>query len=502
MKPPDDNERAQRGTLPSDPAADTERARLRVVKPDERVRTGEPAAIEAEDALVGSLLWAGAFQPQTLRSSAVVDILENGTPFYQTSRRDIYDAILACAAAKQEHDPVAVLAQLVHVGRDRGAGGRDGLDRLVELASTVNERQARVYASAIRDAWVRRTIIADARRLTEDARNPKTSTADLVERFRKATADNANRTGTNALSVSINESATQLFTILSTGVDRSMPTGFIALDDAINGGLRPPEVSMLAARSSVGKSVMAAQIAEHIVTADPSRVVLYVTLEMRHIMFTARLLAARSGVPMSHFRRNVLNPSQWTAVTSAVREIAGKGLHFVDSPSQTLASIFASASQLSRKVSSEGKKLAMVVIDHVGLVKPSAEALKRSNREQQVAETSRGLRFIATELDCHVMGICHISRDGEKESGGRMPQARHLRESDALLNDSDLVLILHRERDVNTGIMRTDKPAALAIAKARLDDTAIMLLGCDGSRARFSNWTKGGFSDYYGKGTD
>jgi len=502
-KPPDDNDRAQAGTLPSDPAADTERAKLRVVKPGDRVRATEPAAIEAEDALVGSLLWAGAFQPQTLRSSAVLDILENGTPFYQSTRRDIYDAILACAAAKQEHDPVAVFQQLVQVGNDRSVGGRDAIDKLVECASTVSERQARVYASAIRDAWVRRRIIADARKLAEDARNPKTTTSALVDQFRKATMDNALRTGAASQSVSIYQTSKELFAELSAGVNTAMDTGIVDLDVALNGGLRPAEVSILAALQGVGKSTLAAQFAEHFVTVDPTAVALYVSLEMSRKSFTARLVSARSGVPMSNLRKIVLSPSQWSAITVAVKDLALKGIHFSDSTTQTLASIYASASQLSRAVARDGKHLALVVIDHVGLVKPSAEALRRANREQQVAETSRGLRYIAGELGCHVMGICHISREGEKESANRMPKPRHLRETAALENDADIILILHRERDDSTGLLRSDKPTALSVAKARLDDTAIMLLDYDGSRARFSNWTgDGNFRAHYGKGNE
>ena len=142
----------------------------------------------------------------------------------------------------------------------------------------------------------------------------------------------------------------------------------------------------------------------------------------------------------------------------------------------------------------------LVVVDHVSLVKPSAEAIKRSNREQQVAETSRGLRFIANELGCHVMGIAHISREGEKESGNRMPQMRALRESGSLENDADLVMIMHRERDPDTGLLNNEKPAALAVAKARLDETAILLLNYDGARARFADWTGDGtYATFYGK---
>jgi replicative DNA helicase len=502
-KSPDEADKNAAGLLKADPSADTERFKppLRSVGPNERRVATEPAALDSEDALLGALLWSGKNQPDTLRVSVLFDLLETGEPFFRRDRGDIFDAIRACAAAKQEHDPVAVLAQLVREGRDRSVGGRDALEKLVDGASTVNDRQARVYAEQIRDAWARRTVIADARRLVEDARDPKTSTTALVERARGAIAAASARASTVATSVSLHQSATSLFSRLQAGINTAVPTGLDDLDNALNGGLRPGEVSVIAARPGVGKSTLAAQIAETMVTRDPTCGVLYVTLEMAHEAFTARLIASRSGVPMSNMRRMVLNPSQWSQVTSTVNDLANKGLYFSDSASQTLASIYAAASQRARILARDGKRLAMVVIDHIGLVKPSAEALRRSNREQQVSETSRGQRFIASELGCHVMGIAHISREGEKESANRMPQPRHLRESGAIENDADLIMIMHRERDRDTGILDNTKPPALAIAKARLDETAIMVFGYDGSRARFSNWEdkEHGFAHFYGR---
>lgn len=502
-KPPDDNDRAVDGTLPKDPSADTAKVKpavLHVVKPGERRSIPEPSDPDAEDALLGALLWSGKYQPQMLRVKMVGDILENGIAFYGRGRTEIFDAITACAKDGAEHDPVAVFAQLVRTGNDRRAGGREMLDRLVDNASTVSETQARVYAQSIRETWARRLIISDARRLAEEARNPKASIDALVQQGRDAVAAASLRTASTAMSISLRQSAESLFQLLTKGNNTAIPTGLRQLDEALNGGLRPGEVSLLAARPSVGKSTLAAQIAEHMTTVDPTCCALYVTLEMKHEMFTARLLSARSGVPMNNMRRMVLTPTQWSQVTAAVAELATKGVYFADSATQTLASIYATASQLSRILAREGKRLGLLVIDHVGLVKPSAEALKKSNREQQVAETSRGQRFIATEIGCHVMGIAHISREGEKDSGNRMPQPRHLRESGALENDADTVMILHRERDPDTGIMRTDKPAALAIAKARLDETAIMLLGYEPQHARFSSWTNENekFSDFYG----
>ena len=499
-KPRDEADLQRDGELPADPMTGTQRvAPLRVVNPDEKRPPVDPCDLAAERALLGALLWSGKNQPAALRVRAVLDLLETGEPFFDRNHGAIFDAIRACATAKVEHDPVAALAELVRAGRDRSVGGLDALQTLVDSASTVLETQARSYAEAIRRAWSKRVAILGWRTLAEDARSPKADMAQLLERAQALIADIAQRSTTGASTVSISESLKSLTRKLEAKVNTAMPTGLRDLDAALNGGLRPGEVSVLAARTNVGKSQLAAQLAEHMVTADPTLGALYVTLEMAHEMFTARLLASRSGVPLSNLRRSVLNPTQWSALTTASKDLERKGLFFADSPAQTMAAVYAAALERSRLLAREGKRLGLIVLDHLGLVKPSAEALKKASREGQVAETSRAQRYLAAQLGVHVLGIAQIGRAAEQKGVEGMPKLHHLRESGAIEQDADIVFILHRERDPRTGMFNKDKPPALAIAKGRMEDTAIMLVGYEGSRARFSDWNgTEDFGDFYG----
>jgi replicative DNA helicase len=494
---PDDNDKAQAGTLPADPFADTKRTQLRAVKPGEARTPPEPCDVPAERALLGAMLWAAQNAPERLRVRAVTDILDTGTPFYIKAHGDIYDAMRACLEEKAEHDTVAVHAALVRAGTDRSVGGMSTLQALQDQASTVSENQARVYAEKIRDAWARRMVIAEARALAEDAKAGKLPTETLIAQAQALTKAAAERSAQRASFVWLKDSVESLASrVLAGEKNPAISTGLSTIDDMLNGGLRPREVSVLAARLNVGKSLLAAQIAEHMVTDNEKYGVLYVTLEMPHEMFTARLLAAKSGVALGNVRRMVFNQTQMQDFMLAAQKAIPKRLAFADSPTQTLAAVYATASAVSRSLAREGRMLAMVVIDHIGLVKPSAEALKKANREQQVAETSRGQRLIANELGCHVMGIAQIGREAEKQSPGAMPRVHQLRESDGIGQDADTVLILHRERDKTTGIF-CDKPPALALAKGRMDETGIILLELD-RRGRFSNYTgTDAFGDLY-----
>jgi len=493
----DDNDRAVAGTLPANPSTGMVRvAAMRQTKAgvgamvyvDERGSSMTADAV-VERALLGALLWCGANAPDTLRVSAVVDLVESGEMFAAVRHRHVFDAILACRAANVEHDPPGVFAELVKVGHDRTVGGSDYLGALKDGAEGLSEAHARNYAERIRDAWARRKTIDECRALVAKLQSPGASATDILAEAQGVVVHYAERAAAAASSLSVMESMRLLFEDLSKGVSPAMATGLDVFDEAINGGLRPGEVSILAARTNVGKSVLSAQWAEHIAISDPKVGALYVTLEMGHRAFSARLLAARSGVPINNLRRMRLNPSQMNDVVVAMNRLAEVGLFFADSPSQTMAAIYAAAQDRKRILAREGKRLGLVVVDHLGLVKPSAEALRRASREQQVAETSRALRFLASEIGCHVIGIAQLHRDAEKQGPGSMPKLHHLRESGSIEQDADLVLILHRERDQKTGMFVPNVPAHLAVAKGRLDETSTHLLQYEPHRARFSTWT-------------
>jgi replicative DNA helicase len=484
----DDNDRARAGTLPKDPSTGMVRVQPRpVARLDER-RSGATGDTTVERALLGALLWCGSNAPDTLRVSAVADILESGEAFQAERHRRVFDACLACRASNVEHDPVAVFHELVKSGHDRTVGGMDVLLAIKDGAEGLSEPQARHYAERIRDTWARRKGVEECRALAAQFQSPNVATQDIISAAQGVVVKYAERSANVASSLSIKESMRMFFEDMNKGAAPPMATGLSPMDEALNGGLRPGEVSVLAARTNVGKSVLAAQWAEHIVSNDRNVGALYVTLEMGHRAFSARLLAARSGVPLNNLRRMVLNPTQLQEVAAAANKLGNTGLYFADSPSQTMAAIFATAQDRKRILARDGKRLGLVVVDHIGLVKPSAEALRRASREQQVAETSRALRFLASEIGCHVIGIAQIHRDAERQGQSSMPKLHHLRESGAIEMDADLVLILHRERDAKTGMFRPDKPACLAVAKGRLDETAIMLLQYEPHRARFSAW--------------
>jgi len=504
---PDENELLAAGKLSPNLAEGTKRVELHVV--DARMRKiGEPAEVAAEKALLAAFLWSASNAPDVLRASAVQDILPDRKPFYETAHGEIYEAMLACLAKIEEtghtpveHDPVQVASHAAKLGYSSDRTGIGALEKLQSSASTVSEVQARAYAESIKSAWTKREAIRGLRRVVESALDPRISDIEIYRLAEKASADIMERSSAIASTISLKQSAEQFFTDLMAPTGAAVPTGLNNIDEMINGGLRAPETSILAARTNVGKSTIAVQIAEHMVASDPKVGALYVTMEMPHKSFTTKLLAARTpGVSVAAIRRKVLNTDQWRDLTASVKSVKDLELWFTVSLEQTLVSVLSAATDRARILDRAGKKLTLVVIDHIGLVKPSAELLKKGTREQQVAETSRGLRVIATKLGCHVMALAQIHRDAERQKNAdAMPKLHHLRESGSLEQDADQIFIMHRPRDPMSGIFIKGKPTAFALAKGRLDETSITLLEFE--RGRYIDTLKD-YDDEYKDGDE
>jgi replicative DNA helicase len=495
-KVPDENERLQQGKLSSNAFEGTRRvdpAGLHLV--DARMRKiGEPADVAAENALIGACLWAASNSPQSLRASAVADLLPDGEPFYVRENGFIWEAMLACLVKDDttghkvvEHDPVAVASHAAVLGHGSAKTGIDTLLKLQAAASTVSEVQARAYAESIRKAWAKRCAIRDLRIIVSDALAPTVDDVEIFERAQKAAIAIMERSTATASIISIGKSAEELFTKLMAPGDSSFSTGFFDIDNMTNGGLREPETSILAARTGVGKSTIGVGISKHVVVNDPTAVALYVTLEMPHMSFTTKLLAAMTpGVTVAAIRRKVLSKDQWSDLGNAVQAVKDLELWFTVSLTQTLASVFKAAREAQRRAKKDGKRVKLVVVDHIGLVKPS-ELLKKAPRQLQVAETSRGLRFIATEIGCHVMALAQIHRDAERQKAtDAMPKLWHLRESGDLEQDADQIFIMHRPRDMTSGLLKNDMPTAFALAKGRMDEAAVNLLGFE--RGQYVDW--------------
>jgi replicative DNA helicase len=487
----DENDRLIAGTLPSDPEADAAPTTLlddvlRSVITEESSSAREPCDLQAEAELFGALLWSGTNAPGLLTIKPLRDMLDRPEMAYGGKHRPILEVMLALDDAGAVHDIVSVHSELVRRKTDRIAGGLSYLNTLASAASTVSEIKARSYAQSIRDAWVRREALKLSKQIAEAASRAK-STVELVYKIDALTKDfSSTAVAADKSFVRLNEVTS---TVLRKALDPSLPefllTGFRDVD-ALTGGLMRGEVTVLGARTSQGKSTMAAQLAFNICRADPKAAVLYISLEMRAERFARRLIAGMANVSVKKIRHKTLSPDEHKRLLAAAAEVGFLPLYFADSPVQTMRAIHATACKLRAKLEREGNRLALIVIDYIGLVMP-AEDKKSDGQERDVAAVSRGTMFLANEHNCAILALSQIKRDSNSTKGlDDMPLLKDIRGSGAVENDADNVWFIHRPKDNKGQLIKG--PAQLGIAKSRDDELGLIELNFDPAHARFTDY--------------
>lgn len=239
--------------------------------------------------------------------------------------------------------------------------------------------------------------------------------------------------------------------------------------DNLYGGLFPKELTILAARTGIGKTALATQIAMH--NAQRGRLVYFVSLEMSRAELATRILCGQSGVNNRIIRAGKLDEYGRAAIVEASAAVAPAKLWIDDRPGMSIADIRRSARKLARS------GLALVVVDYLQLVTPSD---RRVPREQQVATITRELKQAARELDVPVLCLCQLNRQADQER----PRLSHLRESGAIEQDADMVVFLYaHEAKQERG---EDHNAVLEVAKYRHGESKVFRMYWTGATTSFA----------------
>jgi replicative DNA helicase len=243
-------------------------------------------------------------------------------------------------------------------------------------------------------------------------------------------------------------------------------SGFRDLD-GMTYGFHPGQMIVLAARPSVGKTSLAMNFAEHAMLPDGGRKssgVLVFSLEMTAAQLAMRLICSRARVDMKRIRDRVISKQDSADIATTVKELKQSPLWIDDASSSSILDIRAKARRLHTK-----SPLGLVVVDYLQLIRGTDN---RIQREQQIADISRGMKGMAKELNVPVVVLSQLNRESEKEN--RDPRLSDLRESGSIEQDADVVLLLHRPKksdDDETveggGLYNEHEHIKLIIAKQR-----------------------------------
>ncbi len=258
-----------------------------------------------------------------------------------------------------------------------------------------------------------------------------------------------------------------------------IPSGYYDLDDML-GGFNPGEMTVLAARPSMGKTAFVLNLMERAAMERPQHfdhdpVVLFFSLEMGAVSICQRMLCSRARVDSGRLRKGNIDPSSFSDLSQAAGELAKAGLIIDDTPGLSIMALRSRARRVKHK-----HGLDMIVIDYLQLMSAKAES-----RQQEISVISRSLKELARELEVPLIALSQLSRGVESRENKR-PLLSDLRESGSIEQDADVVLMLYREEYYSPTEENKGK-AEVICAKQRNGSTGSVTLHFYGPIMRFEN---------------
>lgn len=439
-----------------------------------------PQNRDAERGVLGGILR----DPDTLPNVQQIIITEH---FYFDAHQKIYQALCDLNNEGQPLDLVLLHDKLRKNKQLEDVGGVMYLTELWESVPT--GANAEYHANLIRDAALVRGLIHASNEIQRDAYDRTQSGDELVAQAERKIMDIA-KSGMQGELKSLSEVVKAAFERLDSRIGKEnlsisgMATGYVDLDN-ITAGLQNSELVIIAARPSVGKTAFALNVVRNIITegvaSGNSPVVLFFSLEMARIELAERLLCCQSRVDSHKVRKGHLNSDDIQKLMDAGDVLRKARLYIDDTPSRTMIQIGASSRRLMKKHEKDGG-LKLVVIDYLQLIEPEN---RRDPRQEQVAQISRRLKFLAKELEIPVIALAQVNRASEDRQDHK-PRLSDLRESGSIEQDADTCMMLHRPGKFDGA--QSDNILEIIIAKQRNGPTGEITLTWMKEYNRYENY--------------
>lgn len=417
--------------------------------------TGPSYDIDTERAVLGAILGSGG---------RLIDRLDlTGEDFHHPAHAELWALMHRLHTAGDPVEPVSVLAT-----SDRKAIHGPALNECVTAATVSPD----YYADQLRGHTMRRRILHAAHQLEQLSASP--ADRDLLElvELARGFVDEQTRTGDrHRTSTSLDDTLAAGLTRWCTPDTNVLPTGWIDLDDKLTGGLRPGHLTVVGARPSVGKSLVATELAAAVASTGAG--VLFSSLEMSSAEVTDRITASRTRIPLDILTAGRADEEQMDALARFHTRAHTWPLEIDDRANVGVSGIRGRARDLTRRP----RGLSLVIVDYLQLVSP---ADKRAPREQQVASISRGLKLLARDLQVPVVALAQVNR-GPAARENKRPVMSDLRESGAIEADADEVWLLHRDDEAFPGELEVN------VVKNRHGQTGYVRLGWAPHTARITN---------------
>jgi replicative DNA helicase len=435
-----------------------------------------PHSIDAEQSVLGGLLLDNRAFDQ------VIDRIKEHD-FYRHDHKLIFRNMLRLVEQNKPIDVLTISEALREVNELDQVGGDV---YLFELANnTPSAANVSAYADIVRERSILRQLISAGHDIAEGAFHAQGKSIvellDAAERRVFSISEQGTR-GEGPLNIKdyLTKTMDRIDTLFHSNTPiTGMPTGYHDLDN-MTSGLQPSDLVIIAGRPSMGKTMLATNIAEHVAIKSRAPVLIF-SMEMPGEAIVMRLLSSLCRIDQLKIRTGKLADEDWPRVSSTVSMLSDAPFFIDDTPGLSPAEMRARA----RRLAKEQGQLGLIVVDYLQLMQVPGN---NENRTAEISEISRSLKGLAKELNVPVIAISQLNR-GLEQRADKRPVMSDLRESGAIEQDADLIVFIYRDEVYNEN--SADKGTAeIIIAKQRNGPIGKVRLTFMGQYTCFENFTR------------
>lgn len=392
-----------------------------------------PQNIDAEKAVLGAMM---------LSEEAIGVSIEHidSFYFYETSHQKIFDAVKDLYANRKNVDLITLSDYLKNKSLLDSVGGVTYLTQLAGFVPTAANVQ--YYVDIVKEKGIQRQLIKNSTEIISKSYGSNVNVDDLV--------DEAERLIFEIATARQKQQAVSIKDIIRTTIENidqlyqrkeaitGVPTGFRDFD-RMTSGLQKSDLIIVAGRPSMGKSAFAVSMAEYACVEKNIPVAMF-SLEMSKEQLVQRMLCSQARVDAHKVRTGFLSPAEWPMLTKAAGKLSNTPMYIDDTPAISVLELRAKARRLKASYD-----IGLIIVDYLQLMQASVQT---ESRQQEISEISRSLKALARELSVPLIAISQLSRAVESRQDHR-PQLSDLRESGAIEQDADVVVLLMREEYYN-----------------------------------------------------
>ncbi|MDO8630566.1 MAG: replicative DNA helicase [Phycisphaerales bacterium] len=434
-----------------------------------------PQDLDAEMALLGSMM---------MSRDAIAEVIPvigraDAPWFYLPVHQKLFEVLLDLY-----DDPAKAIDLIVVTDELRRRDLHDfvgGQEYMIQLAESFSDwANAEHYARIVRDKGMLRDLIRCASEISNHAYTGMDEARDILDvAERKIFECTEKRVSGQSIAIrDLVRRLTEQLELRHEGICTGVPTGFTQLNE-YTGGFQPGDFIVLAGRPSMGKTALGLTMAQH--AALEQRIpVAFFSMEMSGAQVAQRLVCSHGhGIDLQRLRRRTLTDEEMHELLHACADFEQAPFYIDDTAGMTIMELRAKARRLKQRFD-----IQVVFVDYLQLMHtPQAE-----NRQVEISTISRGMKALARELNIPVIAMAQLNRMPEGRSDKR-PLMSDLRESGAIEQDADVVLLIHREEYYKPEDESAKGLAELIIAKQRNGPTGNITLSFHRKYTRFGNYS-------------